>query len=174
MERYVYCVSMIEPEAVMGCRLTKGRNRQTTPEGLQEKLLDLWRICQRPWRAAIKAEQSPSFAIAAYGQTGQPEQLITHGYFCDRDVRFREPLLVLFHQDDRLRQGSFCLVQLRARNQPLTVELPPPLVFSRERRLFLFVNRQQLFSAGPRVLHLLDNFSTQPGKLGVHGSSFSR
>src|SRR5882724_1892383 len=149
MESYVYCVSMIEPEAVMGCCLTKGRNRQPKSEGLQEKLLDLRRICQRPWRAAIEAEQSPGFAIAAYGQTGQPEQLITHGCFCDRDVRFREPPLVLFYPDDRLRQGSLHLVQLRARNQPLTVELLPPLVFNRELGLFLFMNRQQLFSAGP-------------------------
>jgi len=67
MERYVYCVSMIESEAVMGCCLTKGRNRQPTSEGLQEKLLDLRRICQRPWRAAIEAQQGPGFAIAAYG-----------------------------------------------------------------------------------------------------------
>jgi hypothetical protein len=48
MERHVYCIAMVEPETVMGYRLTKGRNRQPTTKGLQEKLLDLWSICQRP------------------------------------------------------------------------------------------------------------------------------
>jgi len=73
MERYVYCVSMIKPEAVMGCRLTKGRNRQPASEGLQKEFLDLWSFRQRPWRGAIEAQQSPGFAIAAYRQTRQPE-----------------------------------------------------------------------------------------------------
>jgi hypothetical protein len=66
MERHVYCIPMVEPETVMGYRLTKGRNRQPTTKGLQEKLLDLWSICQRPRCTAIEAEQGPGFAIAAY------------------------------------------------------------------------------------------------------------
>jgi hypothetical protein len=56
MERHVHCISMIELEPVMGCRLTKGGNGQISPKGLQKKLLELWRIRQRPVSAAIEAD----------------------------------------------------------------------------------------------------------------------
>src|SRR4029077_3562398 len=55
MERHVHCISMIEPEPVMGWRLAKGSNGQIAPKGLQKKLLELWRIRQRPRRPAIEA-----------------------------------------------------------------------------------------------------------------------
>jgi hypothetical protein len=48
MERHVHCISMIEPEPVMGWRLAKGGNGQIAPKGVQKKFLDLWRIRQRP------------------------------------------------------------------------------------------------------------------------------
>jgi hypothetical protein len=41
MERHVYRVSMIEPQAIMGHRLTKGSDGQSATERLQKKLVDL-------------------------------------------------------------------------------------------------------------------------------------
>jgi len=48
MERHVYRVSMIEPQAVMGYGLAEGGDGQSATERLQKKLFDLRGIRQRP------------------------------------------------------------------------------------------------------------------------------